>query len=273
MRKPLFMEAARFRALFDPEYLGLSLLPDEDSGVEGWSYREDLEMIGAKNREREEFDEIRRLRAEALGDFGAMVDAEGGPEAFVARLRDGQDAHPWREAYRAAAIAWSIDYRSVRTLGHLRKLAAEHIKAVTGRDKSIPGTGLPRRLLWPFLPSRNLRVAFAEFTRRFAPDLPPRDRKLLWRALRADFGELRTLVRIAVGLDPGAEPEAESAAILRMVAHHPDTWSQQLVTLRTVQALSVLDIRNYRRQVFSLGGFGCQTAPPGCEDPTAQSTC
>ena len=38
--------------------------------------------------------------------------------------------------------------------------------------------------------------------------------------------------------------------------------SRELVALRTVQTLSVLDVRNYRDAVFHLGGFEAEGEDP-----------
>ena len=37
---------------------------------------------------------------------------------------------------------------------------------------------------------------------------------------------------------------------------HPDRVSEQLLTLRMIQTLTVLDVLHYREQVFTLGQYG-----------------
>jgi hypothetical protein len=256
MRKPLFMECARFRALFDPEYLGLSYLPDAESGVEGRTYREDLERIGARDEEWDAFAALREGRDEALRELAALIEAEGGPDGYLRSLL-GREPEGWRESHRAAAVAFAIDYRGARTLMGLRASASATLRRVVEDRGAGPGAGILRRLLWILIPSRRLKHAFREFLLRFGyDDLPPRERRWVWRAVRADRDGLMRLVQMGASLEPGTEPEEAGREILAEVARHPESWSEQLVTLRTVQALSLLDVRNYRRQVWALGDYG-----------------
>ena len=62
-------------------------------------------------------------------------------------------------------------------------------------------------------------------------------------------------MRLGAALEPGIGPGAASREVLAHTALHPESWSEQLVTLRAVQSLAVLDVRNYRKQVFRLGGY------------------
>jgi hypothetical protein len=258
MRKPLFMECARFRGLFDPEYLGLSLRPDRDSGLEGRGFREDLDAIGARGDERDSFEDLRRDREEALRQFSGLVSMRGGPDAFVRDLR-GETGASGAEAYRALALAFAIDYRSVRSLHSLAERAREIAGEIVRRKGRVPGTGLLLRALRSLLPARDLERAAREFLRRFVPG-PEDVRKTRWfvRAVRADWQGLRRLVALGTSLAPGMAPEEAAREILRLVARHPESWSDQLVTLRTVQSLSAIDVRNYRRQVRFLGGYGIE---------------
>ena len=49
MRGPVAESILFKRAAFDPEYLGLRLLAEEESGVEGRTFREDLARIDARD--------------------------------------------------------------------------------------------------------------------------------------------------------------------------------------------------------------------------------
>ncbi|MEN8148289.1 MAG: hypothetical protein ABFS86_00615 [Planctomycetota bacterium] len=256
MRRPLFMECARFRSRFDPEYLGLSLFPERESGLEGRTFREDLERIGARDWEWDEFVEIREERAASLLRFRALVEENGGPQEFAKGIASSGAAN-WREAYRAAAIAFAIDYQDVSTLSRLRARSTELIEEVIAAKGRVPGTELLPRFLRNFLPRKSLKMAWAEFRLRYGWDrLEGRELRWVWQAIRADHGGLRRLVRIGASLEPGTSPEQAAREAMKRAALHPDTWSEQLVTLRIVQSLSVLDIRNYRRQVYLLGGYG-----------------
>jgi hypothetical protein len=256
MRKPLFMECARFRALFDPEYLGLSLHSDVESGVEGRTHRQDLEKIGAQDEEWDAFDALRENRDEALRELSESVAEAGGPEAY---LRDlvGREPGCVPEGYRAVAVAYAIDYKGARTLSGFRARAESAVRKAVDARGTGPGAGLLWRALRLFIPYRRLKEAFREFMARFGPDdLSPKEQGWVWRAVRADLFGLKRLVKIATALEPGTEPKQASRDVLAEAARHPESWSEQLVTLRTVQALSLLDVRNYRRQVWALGEYG-----------------
>jgi hypothetical protein len=256
MRRPLFMECARFRARFDPEYLGLSLFPERESGLEGRTYREDMERIGARDWEWDVFNEMREERAAALSEFATIVAAGGGARTFSKDLSRGTGLS-WREAYRSAAIAFAIDYQTVATLATLRKRSQALVREIIDAKGRVPGTEFLPRLMRRFIPWRGQKMAFEEFLLRFEYDhLSSKEKRWLWRGVRANYGGLRRLVRIGASLEPGTTPEQASRDTLKRAALHPETWSEQLVTLRIVQSLSVLDIRNYRRQVWILGGYG-----------------
>jgi hypothetical protein len=56
---------------------------------------------------------------------------------------------------------------------------------------------------------------------------------------------------------PGEAPVKEVLlAKWRDVILRTDLWSDQMVVLRTLQSLSVLDVFHYCRVVWTLGGFG-----------------
>ena len=59
----------------------------------------------------------------------------------------------------------------------------------------------------------------------------------------------------AAGAEAAAEDEL--AAALR----HPPRVTEQLVTLRAIQTLTLVDVRNYRRHIWSLGEFAKDEDP------------
>ncbi len=254
MRKPLYMECARFRAAFDPEYLGLFLFPGRPSGLEGRTYREDLAAIGAGSAEHDAFEALRADRATALAEFAAEAEAAGGIGPFLAGLGAAGPADG--EAWRAAAIAYAIDYRGARTLSTLEARARETLADVLARRGRLPGCGPLRRALGALRPTRGLRVAVADFLGRFSPaPAGRRETTAVLRAVRADYRGLARLLALAGGLAPGVRPREAARDTLRHAALHPEPWTEQLVTLRTVQTLAAVDVRNYLRQVRLLGGF------------------
>ena len=63
------------------------------------------------------------------------------------------------------------------------------------------------------------------------------------------------MVRAWSELAPGISPTARGTELAVQTFLDHGEVSRELAALRAVQSLSVLDIRNYRRLVFKLGGY------------------
>ena len=50
--------------------------------------------------------------------------------------------------------------------------------------------------------------------------------------------------------------------VLSQVARDPGPWTRQLVILRTIQTLSVLDLKTYCDLVYELGEYGTENREP-----------
>ncbi len=258
MRKPLYMECARFRALFDPEYLGVDLIPGEDSGLEGRTYREDLEQIGAWDVEWDDFESIRSERDKALAELEILAERAGGPEILVRDLGAPAD-QDWREAWRALSIAVAVDYRGGRSLHGLDVNCKAIVREVVEKKGRVSGCTWWRRITRLFLPGKVLSEAWGKFETRYGFEhLSPEERQWVFRAVRADYRGLKRLVQLGAALPPDTTPRDAAREIFHQAVARPENWSEQLVTLRAVQSLSVLDVRNYRRQVWALGGYGSE---------------
>ena len=84
----------------------------------------------------------------------------------------------------------------------------------------------------------------------------PEEARLIGRALDI-LDAIRDVGLDRLGETPGdvlSEVDREEKW-LAAVARYPDPWTRQLVTLRAVQTLCVLDILNARRVVTELGGY------------------
>jgi len=56
---------------------------------------------------------------------------------------------------------------------------------------------------------------------------------------------------------------------LASALRHPSRTTEQVVALRATQSLTLLDIRNYRRQVWLLGDYGADGDPEPAPLPGA----
>ena len=87
-------------------------------------------------------------------------------------------------------------------------------------------------------------------------------RRAVWRAVAHDVGGLRRALRASAQLGPDGA-RAKGAARLAELLRHPGRISEQLVTLRAVQTLALVDLLNYREHVFRLGAYAELGDAPG----------
>jgi hypothetical protein len=80
-------------------------------------------------------------------------------------------------------------------------------------------------------------------------------RRRLLAAFRADHQGLRGLAGAwARSLGEGG-PDRAAAARAALIWTHPERISRELLALRVIQTLSLIDIRNYRDLVLELGDY------------------
>ena len=60
---------------------------------------------------------------------------------------------------------------------------------------------------------------------------------------------------VCINPSAGENPTDKAVELAREFFARRDNISRELVALRAVQTLSVLDVRNYRRLIFDLGGY------------------
>lgn len=252
MYLPVFMEALDLRARFDPEYLGLRLpgcaAPEGAFAL----VRDDLDLIGAREYRRERYREMRTRIQRDLRRLDALLEECGWPGTPLGEALTTDDA-PRREvespdARRAVAIAWVIDYKDCRTL----ITAQRDIERAFESFLASPGDARPKRGFW--------RKDHRRLFESWIATSPLRDRDeaamdLLRRAYAGNRGRVRTLIKGLHKAGGARQARRSGLSILATVARHPAPWSRQLLTLRTVQSLCVLDILNARDLVKELGGY------------------
>ncbi len=242
MRKPVFLECLRMRAEFDPEYLGVSLPGSAAFAgrATGSPIEEDLALIGADPGVRREF---RSLAAECRRHV----------LQFRRLLANWDCSGQSGQSLRAMAIAYAIDYAQVRT----RLEAGRRLKKSFDEACSKPsGVGWSLGTLWRRW-KNSARVDRLLKQPAFAAYAGQRDTCLALLCRRGPL--LADLRRLTAG-NVAAHPVYEARQVLLAVGRDPATWSRQLVVLRAVQTLSVLDLRTYCDLVAELGEYGTCTA-------------
>lgn len=266
LRKPFFVEALRLRAALDVEYLGLRL-PGFPRDPDGPSYEKDLESIGAPAADRTPIDrlrdgaltDLRRFRA-FLADRGWLADDLGD---FIGGLDPSGDLLRHRgEVVRALVTAFVTDQASIRT----RLTAPERFRElveVTLGDR----LGLWRRAARGIVAAVRRRTSggrgrlarLAEYLDRVGEyrDIPPPLGRKLKRAILCASSEVARTLDLA--LDHVRRNDAGRDALvedLARVARDYPAWTRRIVTVRALQAITVLDLRSYRDLVYELGEYG-----------------
>ncbi|MBN2473831.1 MAG: hypothetical protein JXB62_04445 [Pirellulales bacterium] len=245
MRKPVFLECLRMRADFDPEYLGVSL-----PGSAAYARRatavpieDDLARIDADPGIRREFRHLASQRHRQMLEFRRLL----------TRI-DAAEQPP--ESLRAMAIAYTIDCENVRSRWEAtRELKRAFHGGTADSDASGSGRGPAAAIRAWWCRWRYARRLKALFRQPAFADFHAAQRRTCRRLLCRRRGPLlKALQQLTREKDP-ADPLEEARRVLLAVARDPATWSRQLVVLRAVQTLSVLDLLTYCDLVAELGEY------------------
>ena len=274
MRKPVFMGSLWLRARFDAEYLGLPL-PSAPPGIAAHSLMEsDLDFIGASRQDRIIAEQVRsghQRRLEWIGrwlqQFGWTFDQL--PEYLAREIP--YLANRGGEALRAVVAACVLDHDDITTLA----FSIEGLKRVLahGADATLDGTMLPPGLPDPVINLRKLWHPVPRVRRPVAdlfgmPCFPPYDqaqRSRILAYLRRHRRAVRGWINVLLG-QGGDDPWATVRARMREVLLRTDLWSDQILVLRAVQTLTMLDVQHNCDLVWSLGGYTHLASDPACGD-------
>ncbi|MDJ0973394.1 MAG: ion transporter [Planctomycetota bacterium] len=249
MRGPLVWACLWLRARFDSEYLGVRIpggatWDGDDLGV--WN---DLRFLGAgptlvrqiaDERERAEWD-VRRvaglLKEGLLDDVAKHI---------------GVDASRFgHEHVRAAVAVYRADMNGVRQLLSCEDILRE--TRIEAQQRPMhPLSLLPRPFLW---------LRFYRWWRQHGKG-GKRERRATWRAIRRDQNESRQALDLWAKVGPEAA-RAEGTRVLADLLRHAGRLTEQLVTLRAVQTMSLIDLLNYREHVYRLGNYEASGDEPG----------
>jgi len=246
MRGPAAEAILKKRAKFDPEYLGLALPGETESGLEEANAEGDLAFLRA---DPEFVDEI--------ADAGRRAEAD--LVRLGRHLRDGLEAkivaavgEPMtRERKRAAAVAYVADMRGVRSHLSAGELLVE-VYDRAARHRVLPRQWWPRPLLW---------WKFRWWWKEHGEGGRAASRAA-WRATKHNHDGVGNALLAWDEYGDGAASAGEEHLV--ELLRHPERVTDQLVTLRAVQTLSLIDIQNYREHVYRMGRYeedGDEPAP------------
>jgi hypothetical protein len=277
MRKPVFMGSLWLRARFDVEYLGLAL-PSAPPGIAAQTVLEtDLDYISATRQDRIIADEVRRRHARRLEWVARWLDQFGWTfdklPSYLAREIPFL-ANRGGEALRGLVAACILDHDDIATLG----LSIEGLKRVLdyAADPQQDITKLPPGLPDPVVDVRNLWHPVHHCRRPVSDlfDLPcfaPYDftqQRRIRRYLRRHRQAVRGWIKVVLG-QGASDPWATLRERMADVLLRTDLWSDQILVLRAVQTLTMLDLQHNCELVWNLGGY---TRPePVDAEPAATS--
>jgi hypothetical protein len=263
MRKPVFMGSLWLRARFDVEYLGLAL-PSAPPGIATQSLMEtDLDYIGATRQDRIIAEQLRRQHqmrlewvARWLVQFGWTFEELPG---YLSREIPFL-ANRGGEALRALVASCVLDHDDIATLARsiegLKRTLAHAADPALDPRKLPPGLPDPvvnLRALWH--PAHRCKRPLADLFE--LPCFPAYDlaqRRRIVRYLRAHRRAVRGWIKVVLG-QGGPDPWATVKSRMRAVLLRTDLWSDQILVLRAVQTLTMLDLQHNCELVWSLGGY------------------
>ncbi len=249
MRGPVVRTAIDLRARVDCEYLGVPLPGAPTSGLEEVGVERDLEFLGAEDGFRARVGvERERARADL---FRVQALLQGGLLRRVASHLHVEPEQLTREHVRALVFAFRSDLDGIRS----RLVGQDVVRHVAADAAAHPL--LARRAAAPW----RLRRAFARWWRREGRG-GRAERRAAWRAVAHDVdGAARALLAVDADRPDGVRAEGERR--LAEALRHPARLSEQLVTLRIVQVLGLIDVLNYRTHVWRLGRYEEDGDDPG----------
>ena len=277
MRGPAAVAALELRAILDPEYHGLLIDGDLEGGggaeAGGSLARADARYLGVDPSTERRLAALERRALRDLARIRAALD--GGLRSEVKGLL-GVDPCADPELLRALFLLIHGDVRGVRVGLFAEDLLVESVLDAVEHGVE-PAAARPRLLL---------RLRFQRWWRaggERAVDGAARRAGLLgvgeeggtgaarrrlrrsaWRVVAADEDGARRALEAAA--DASTARRAAAVAELAAALRHPSRVSEQLVTLRAAQSLTLLDVRNYRAQVWRVGRYA-EDGDPAPEPP------
>jgi hypothetical protein len=263
MRKPVFMGSLWLRSRFDVEYLGIAL-PTAPPGLASQSLMErDLDYIRATRRDRIIAEQLRREHQRRLDWVnGWLVQFDWTFDELPKYLADEIPflANRGGEALRALVAACVLDHDDIATLAW----SIEGLKRVLAHavDPTQDPRSLPARLPDPVVNLRTLWHPVHKCDRSVTdlfelPCFPAYDaaqRRTVVRYLRNHRRVVRGWIKVVLG-QGGVDPWATVRARMRDVMLRTELWSDQILVLRAVQTLTMLDLQHNSELVWNLGGY------------------
>ena len=267
MRKPIFMKLMTLRARVDFEYLGLTFdgLPMIQERPQPL-FEDDLDYIHAISLERADF---KRKQTEVQGllkELRHLLESEGlMGDALKVHL---QAQYPslvgrHREVLRALAMAYVIDFKGLQSylqaMSKLREFFEDSLNGLPNRTFHLREQllGLSSRAadrlvnLGSDKELKGFRLFWSELGYK---ERSAKEQRICWERYLKEMRDLKPILCIF-----GEQGALDWRAIIEEVICYTDSWSNELVTLRMIQTLTMMDVQNYRSYIWHLGDYAQDT--------------
>lgn len=270
MRKPFFMEALKLRLAVDLDYLGLNV-PGTDSSLEFdeesvHTFEHDLDFVGARQTEREPLEKFRQTAQRDLRGFRSYLDQRGWSEdnfvVLFSTLDPSGELLKYRgEVLRALATAYVTNHESLRSVITAPAVAKGFIEGALQKSETI-GFRIEHflfgTLLW-FRPRRRRRKHLLRRYLNAEPTLAHLDSQQRYKLDRLFFAADDPIAE-AVSLEIESATRRDAGedfllSSLQCVARDHAAWTNKVITVRTLQTVTVLDIDSYRDLVWKVGSY------------------
>jgi hypothetical protein len=158
-------------------------------------------------------------------------------------------------AERAVTIAYITDRDNLRSLFQAERWIDRELARFDSPDVKIKVSWAQSCRAWLRRGCKAHPVRRLLETKLADRVLSKRGRRNFENAWSLDIGNTRSIVGAWQSLPNGVAPSERATQLAVAIYRTNGEVSRELVALRAVQSLSVLDVRNYRDLVFRLGGY------------------
>ena len=249
MKAPGLLEAIRMRLRIDPVYCGApgGWTPDTEELGEPEIER-DLRFLHLREREAVQMRDDAQLVRHNVAALHAIV-------GWLPPLHLESQGEPDRERRRAGELAvtcaWIANKDHVRTLMGAERWRIEVIPALLQLNERPSWT---KRCLYA-IAGMFVRHPVDQWLERHGRDLPKHARHVLRVGYASNYRETKDVIDAWHDLAADETPAGHAIATLRHVYRHGPAVRRDILALRAVQSLAVLDVRNYRDLVFRIGDY------------------
>ena len=269
MRHQVFIEASWIRALADVEYLGLGFALSKHSH-DNDTFDDDLDALGASVfGQRERYARLRRERRRDLKLLHKAFESRGVTTEDIGPLharKERLNTETTQRILRAVTMAFATDDRQCRSLLTSVPRLEMEVENLLEDPAQLPHRNLlfrmfdgVRRGVGALIPAVDpLPRALTRYLQSREQVLGGQQRRVLLKAMRANFHGLAPLLRLAGREEFLGRTEDVGFERLREITAEADRLEEELITVRAVQSLTLLDIRYYRNLICELGEYSAE---------------